>query len=101
LALVLFHFALPFVLLLSRKWKRDPAKLGAVALMVVVMDWMSIRWMIEPAVERGRPSYVPWLDLGLTAAIGGLWWIAFLMALPRFGWPSPLTPVRGEEAGHG
>jgi hypothetical protein len=101
LALVVLHFVLPFVLLLSRGWKRDPAKLGAVALMVVVMDWVSILWMIEPAVEHGRPSYVPWLDLGLTAAIGGLWWIAFRMALPRFGGTSPLTPVQAEEARHG
>jgi hypothetical protein len=83
LALVFLHFALPFVLLLSRHWKRDPAKLGAVALMVVVMDWVSVLWMIEPAVEHGRPSYVPWLDLGLTALIGGLWWIVFSLALPR------------------
>jgi hypothetical protein len=101
LALVFLHFVLPFLLLLSRHWKRDPARLGAVALVIVVMDWVSILWMIEPAVERGRPSYVPWLDLGLTALIGGLWWIAFTMALPRFGWPPPSSPARTEEARHG
>ena len=99
LALVCLHFILPFVLLLSRHWKRDPAKLGAVALMVVVMGWVSILWMLEPAVEHGRPSYVPWLDLGLTALIGGLWWIVFSLALPRLGWPA-LAPTR-EEARHG
>jgi hypothetical protein len=42
--------------------------------------------------------YVPWLDLGLTAAIGGLWWIAFMILLP---WMSvPITAGSGE-ASHG
>jgi hypothetical protein len=96
LALVFLHFVLPFVLLLSRHWKRDPVKLGAVALMIVIMEWVSILWMIEPAIEHGRPAYVPWLDLGLTSLIGGLWWIVFAIALPRFGRPSFKAIRRGE-----
>jgi len=82
LALALLHFVLPFVLLLSRPWKRSPAKLGAVALLVLVMHWVATVWYIEPAVERGHDAFIPWLDLGLTAAIGGVWWLCFTLLLP-------------------
>jgi hypothetical protein len=79
---VVFHFAVPFLLLLSRKWKRDPRRLGCVAMLIIVIDWVSFLWKVEPAVEHGRLSYVPWLDLALTAAIGGAWWILFMLLLP-------------------
>jgi hypothetical protein len=82
LALVALHFAVPFCLLLSRNWKRDPRRLGATAALVIVMDWVYFLWMVEPTAEHGRLAYVPWLDLGLTAAIGGVWWLIFLLLLP-------------------
>jgi hypothetical protein len=90
LALVAFHFAVPFILLLSKKWKRDPLRLGSISLLVIAMDWVYLLWMVEPAAVYGRLSYVPWLDLGLTAAVGGLWWIMFLFMLP------PLAAMRME-----
>jgi hypothetical protein len=98
LAIVLLHFALPFALLLSREWKRNPAKLGAVALVLLVAEWISVLWQVAPAVEHGRPSFVPWLDLGLTAAMGGLWWLAFMLMLPRM---SPPITVGSGEVHHG
>ena len=94
LAIVLLHFVLPFALLLSREWKRSPAKLGAVALVLLVAEWIAVMWQIAPAVEHGRPSFVPWLDLGLTAAIGGLWWLAFMLLLPRMA--PPISAGSGE-----
>jgi hypothetical protein len=99
LAIALLHFVLPFALLLSRHWKREPVRLGAVALIILAMDWVHLMWMIEPAVEHGRPSYVPWLDLGLTAAIGGIWWLAFSLLLP--GMIRRHTRTRSEELRHG
>jgi hypothetical protein len=83
LAIVLLHFVLPFALLLSREWKRHPVKLGAVAVMLFVAQWISVLWQVAPAVEHGRPSFVPWLDLALTAAVGGVWLLAFILMLPR------------------
>jgi hypothetical protein len=95
LAIVFLHFVLPFVLLLSRQWKRDPVRLGAIALLVLVMHWVATLWYIEPAVEHGRKSHVPWLDLGLTAAIGGVWWLCFCLLLP--GMRRRHTSMLGEE----
>jgi hypothetical protein len=98
LTVAFLHFILPFVLLLSRKWKRDPARLGAVALILLVAEWITVVWQVEPAVEHGRPSYVPWLDLGLTLAMGGLWWIVFVITLPRL---APPVTIGSGEVHHG
>jgi hypothetical protein len=78
LALVLLHFVVPFVLLLSRELKRNPRSLGAVALLLAAMNWLETAWMIEPAVSSGA-ARLPWIDLGLTAAIGGVWCGVFLL----------------------
>lgn len=81
-ALALLHFAAPFVLLLGRQLKRTPAQLGAVATLIVVMHWVETVWLVQPAVQRDPSvTYWPWLDLALTAAIGGGWWIAFSLLL--------------------
>jgi hypothetical protein len=82
LSIAFLHFILPFVLLLSRQCKRNPWRLGMVALLLLVAEWITVVWQVEPAVQHGSPAYVPWLDLGLTAAIGGAWWIAFVIMLP-------------------
>jgi hypothetical protein len=83
-AIVLLHFVAPFVLLLGRQLKRTPPQLGAVATLIVVMHWAETVWLVQPAIERA-PSviYWPWLDLALTAAIGGAWWVAFALLTPR------------------
>jgi hypothetical protein len=55
--------------------------------------------MVEPAVERSsQATFIPWLDLGLTLAIGGVWWIAYALLLPRYA--AAWSPPR-EEASHG
>jgi hypothetical protein len=83
LAMVFLHFILPFVLLLSVRWKRDPSRLAAVSLVLLVAEWIAVVWQVQPAVMHGRPSLVPWLDMALTAVMGGMWWIAFMIMLPR------------------
>ena len=84
IALPLLHFAVPFALLLGREIKRTPTRLGAVAALIVVMHWFDTVWMIQPAIERDAETlWLPWLDAGLTLAIGGVWWIAFAALLGR------------------
>jgi hypothetical protein len=102
LALALFHFIVPFAMLLSRELKRDPVRLGSVAAMLVAMFWVEVLWMVQPAVDRPEQTlYLPWLDLGLTAAIGGAWWLGFALLKPRYAhtWQLPSVPV--VEARHG
>ncbi|HSF24918.1 MAG TPA: hypothetical protein VLE20_11900, partial [Blastocatellia bacterium] len=62
LALVLVHFALPFVLLLSRDLKRNARRLVIVAGLVIVMRFVDLIWMIVPEV-RGGGFAVHWMDV--------------------------------------
>ncbi|HEX9944679.1 MAG TPA: hypothetical protein VGG03_21930, partial [Thermoanaerobaculia bacterium] len=52
LAIVVFHFALPFGLLLSRDLKRNARVLGGVALGLMLMRWADLVWQVEPAFHE-------------------------------------------------
>jgi uncharacterized membrane-anchored protein YitT (DUF2179 family) len=72
--LIFFHFSLPFLLLLSRRVKRQAQVLTALAGFVVLMRFVDLFWLVMPAF-RPHP-YLHWLDLAALLGIGGLW-IAF------------------------
>ena len=82
IVVVILHFALPFLLLLSRSLKRDPRKLVIVAAMILVMRVVDLLWMIEPAFS-GEKFHVSWLHPVGLVAIGGLWLAMFLRELSR------------------
>lgn len=88
-ALVTFHFAIPFVLLLSRRTKRDPRRLAAVAVALLAMRFVDVHWLIVPAF-RPHPTADP-LDLAAVAGVGGIWLGAFAHRLGS----RPLVP-RGD-----
>jgi hypothetical protein len=70
--LIIFHFAIPFVLLLSRDIKRAPKALSRVAALLVALTLVDMFWLIVPTFETDGPR-VHWTNLSLTAGIGGLW----------------------------
>lgn len=77
MALIALHFALPFLVLLSRQVKRDVRKLGAIAALLLVMRYVEALWRVGPAfAEQGFPLH--WLDLAVPIALGGLWSATFL-----------------------
>jgi hypothetical protein len=76
LLLIVFQFAIPFLLLLSRTAKRRARVLAQVALLVAVMHWADLLWFIAPAFHPSR-FYLHWLDIVALAAVGGLWIGAF------------------------
>jgi hypothetical protein len=80
-ALLVFHFALPFALLLSRPLKRNARALGAVAALMLVMQLVDLFWLIGPdLVGHGHedvPLRVHWMDLAATLGLGGLWLVLF------------------------
>lgn len=81
-AILLFHFALPFVLLLSREWKRNLRLVGAVAGLVLLMRLVDSYWLVAPAFSD-EGWMVHWLDLATLLAVGGLWTAAFRWLLAR------------------
>ena len=80
-ALLVFHFALPFALLLSRDLKRNARTLGAVAALMLVMQLVDLFWLIGPdLVGHGHedvPLRVHWMDLAAALGLGGLWLFLF------------------------
>jgi hypothetical protein len=77
LALILFLFALPFILLLSRTTKRSARMLSQVAAAILFMHWLDILWIVAPSFYPAR-FHLHWLDIVAPVGIGGLWLAAFI-----------------------
>jgi hypothetical protein len=88
LLLVIFHFALPFVFLLSRDLKRNAGRLVWIAGLMLVMRWVDLLWQVEPAFHKQNPAMY-WTYLAAPVGIGGLWLFLFLRELRK----APLLPV--------
>jgi hypothetical protein len=82
LTVVILHFALPFLFLLSRSLKRDARKLVIVAAMILVMRLIDLLWMIAPEFT-GEHFHISWMDVVAPIAIGGLWLAAFAWQLSK------------------
>jgi hypothetical protein len=83
LVIVVFHFAVPFLMLLSRDVKRDPRQLRFVALMLLSMYAAHLYWMIIPAFPyQGATGYV--LNVAAFAAVGGVWLAPFSWHTNRY-----------------
>jgi hypothetical protein len=80
-ALALFHFAIPFFLLLIRRYKRRRQVISGIAIAVVVMRLVDLMWLVVPAHEPA--FHVHWLDLATLAGIGGLWVAGFSRQLRK------------------
>jgi hypothetical protein len=83
LAVAVFHFAVPFALLLSRDLKRNPRKLAGVAVLLIVMRYVDLLWWIAPNRLPGFDHGIgfQWMDIVIPIGIGGLWLAAFGWAL--------------------
>lgn len=76
LVLILFHFALPFCMLLSRAVKRHGA-INFVAGLLMVLTFLDFYWLIIPAFTPDGIS-VRWTDFTLLIGMGGIWlWLFF------------------------
>lgn len=92
LFLVLFHFAVPFVLLLSRAFKRDVTRLVWLAVWLLVAHYVDLFWMIEP--NFSKTFTVTLADLVIPFAMGGLWMSYFFRNLNAM----PLVPAYDADA---
>ncbi|MGA9800466.1 MAG: hypothetical protein WBQ68_15750 [Terriglobales bacterium] len=87
LFLVLFHFAIPFVMLISRPFKRDITRLVWLAGWLLLMRYVDLFWVIEP--NFSTTFNVTWLDVVVPIAMGGLWLAYFFRNLSSM----PLVPA--------
>jgi hypothetical protein len=82
------HFALPFVLLLSRDLKKRPHLLAQVAIFILVMRVVDLVWLVEPMVPHGGFP-IHWMDVGVPAGLLGAWLFLFARNLRS----RPLLPL--------
>ena len=87
LFVVLFHFAVPFVFLISRPFKRDITRLVWLAVWLLLMRYVDLFWIIEP--NFSVTFKVTWLDVVVPIAMGGLWLAYFFRNLSTM----PLVPA--------
>lgn len=95
-ALILFHFAFPYLLLLKQDFKRRPKLLASIALFILFMRLVDMFYQIAPS-DRVNPGaiaqgsfYISWMDFVAPIAIGGIWlWWFFGELLKR-----PIVPAK-------
>ncbi|MCC7308278.1 MAG: hypothetical protein IT173_11985 [Acidobacteria bacterium] len=109
-ALILFHFAAPFLILLLQDLKRRAKTLAKVAVFILAMRWLDMLWLISPTpriathgATLGFMDSFSWMDIVAPIAVGGIWLWYFVTQLMK----RPLVPVmdpfleKAVEHGHG
>ncbi len=69
--LVIFHFVVPFFLLLSRGLKRRPRPLAAMAVWALAVHYVDVYWVVMPRLHPAGPR-PHWTDLTAFVGIGAL-----------------------------
>jgi hypothetical protein len=99
LCLFVFHFVIPFGLLLSQTRKKKPFSLAAVAGLVFLMRWVDIYWWITPSISH--EFFIHPLHLTTWLGIGGVWmwrYIGQLSAYPVLAVHDPVVEAELEHA---
>jgi hypothetical protein len=112
-ALILFHFALPFALLLSFEVKRNGSRLLIVAAIVLVMRAVDLFWQIIPAqpgpdgsealslkYDLARTANVVWTSVAALVGVGGVWTAVLLAQLQRTRLLPNYDPLLAEALHH-
>lgn len=92
LTLVLFHFAIPFGILLSRPFKRDIHRLAWLAAWLMLMRYLDLFWIIEPNFSNTLRFTAA--DVIVPVAMGGIWLAYFFRNLAAL----PLLPAYDPDA---
>ena len=82
------HFALPFLLLLSREIKQQARYLTLLAAALLIMRYVDVIWNVDPAFDRAS-FRIHWMDPVAAVGVGGIWMAVFVAQLKR----RPLLPL--------
>jgi len=84
---LLLHFMIPFLALLSRDLKRNQSALTKIAMWMIAMRCLDLFWLTRPEfTSRALPTL--W-DVATLLALGGIWLWFFALQLKR----QPLLPL--------
>lgn len=85
--IALFHFFIPFLLLLFRTLKKSPVFLVGIAVMLLLVHLAAVYWLINPTLHPHGLA-ISWMDFAAPIGLGGIWLAAFFWLLTR----APLVP---------
>ncbi len=88
--IIVFHFILPYSLLLSRGLKRTPRKLQVIAIWIVCVRLIDYYWHVAPEFHHEGGLSISLLDVALPIALGGIFLSMFVSQLRS----RPLLPLR-------
>jgi hypothetical protein len=89
IVLVVFHFFVPFFLLLQRRAKKSFTALPLLAAFVILMRHVDLWWLVKPNYAGSPSASFWWTDIAATVGIGGIWIAAFAFFLKT----KPIVPV--------
>jgi hypothetical protein len=78
--LFLFHFLMPFFLLLSRELKRNVPALATIAGVIFFAQMVNTYWLVAPSFDQ-TGIRLHWLDFAAPVGVGGIWVAAFTRRL--------------------
>lgn len=81
LALALFHFVLPFTILLSADIKRNRRKIMMVAALVLAARALDLIWHVGPMFHHDAAFPIHWMDVAAIVGLGGIWLFVFARQL--------------------
>jgi len=87
IALIFFHFFVPFGALLSRSLKRTPQKLAIVGIWLLLIHYVDMYWLVMPTIHPEGVSFhwtqpVAFLGVGLVAVAFGMWRLRGRLPVP-------------------
>ena len=94
IVLLVVHFAIPFVLLLSRETKRRLQLLAVFSVWMLVMHWVDLFWIVMPALSPTELT-IGVIDVCAVIGIGGLFIAAAAHAAAR----NHLIPIKDPRLG--
>lgn len=107
MSLMLFHFALPFFLLLQRAVTLRAEYLCGVVTLILVMRFLDVYWFVKPAFAGTEMEHFSWTDIATVVGLGGVFFSAFFVflgtksLLPVYQTHHEGAPVKSEVFNHG
>lgn len=89
LALLVFKFVVPFLLLLPRAAKRDEGHMVRVAVLLLIMQFVDLYWLIYPNFSKGAAPLPIW-GIGIFFGFLGL----FVWSVSRFFEKNNVVPIK-------
>lgn len=100
--LTLFHFAIPFLIMLSRLSKQKSRILVKIAAGLLIMRFFDLFWLIAPDLHHGAFK-LSWLDGVVPVALGGIWigfFVRKMMLQSLVVLHDPRFPIQNDEGSH-